>query len=141
MIPAWLQRHLEDRGLWDVDGVTRAARARRCRTCRQYVLAGLDADRCALPVAVDPDPLSRLGEAAALIGGRTTYSLRFLSGRLELDHRGQFEIRGEAGSEIRHDVLAGHVCGQPSIGQAPELGQASRFAIAGSADAIGKAPF
>lgn len=130
MIATWLQRHLEDRGLWDTDGVGRAARARRCRTCRSYVLAGLDADRCALPVAVDPDPLSRLGEAAALIAGRTTYSLRFRSGRLELDDRSQYEIRGDAGREApRRDVLAGHVCGQPSIGAAPALGTTSRLGV------------
>lgn len=124
MIETWLQRHLEDRGLWDTDGVGRAARARRCR-CRQYVLAGLDSDRCALPVAVDPDPLSARGEAVALIAGRSTYSLRFLSGRLELDHRGHFEIRG--GRTYRVDVLAGHRCDQPSIGLAPGLGTASRL--------------
>lgn len=132
MIATWLQRHLEDRGLWDSDGITRATRARRCRSCRAYVLAGLDSDQCALPVAVDIDPLNRLGEAAALIAGRTTYSLRFRSGRLELDHRGQFEIRGEAqrnltGGQLRRDVLPAHVCGMPSLGAAAQLGEPTRL--------------
>lgn len=123
-MPAWLQRHLEDRGLWDTDGVSRAARARRCRDCRRYVLTGLDADRCALPVAVDPDPLSVLGEATAILAGKTTFALRFLSGRLELDHRGHFELRSPP---RRLDVLAGHACGQPSLGSLPDLGMASRL--------------
>lgn len=124
-IPTWLQRHLEDRGLWDLDSIGRAARARRCRTCRDYVLAGLDADRCALPVAADPDPLSVRGEAIAILAGKPTYSLRYLSNRFELDHRGHFDIRGDP---RRLDVLAGHICGQPSLGTLPELGQASRLA-------------
>ena len=124
MIAAWLQRHLEDLGRWDSDGVTRATRARRCRTCREYVLTGLDADRCALPVAVDADPLSARGEAIALLAGKPTYSMRWLSGRLELDHRGHFEIRG---GTRRLDVLAGHVCGQPSLGLIPELGTTTRL--------------
>lgn len=121
---AWLQTYLELVGLWNTDGIGRAARGRRCRTCREYILVGLDADRCALPVAVDPDPLSRLGEAAALLAGRSTFSLRFLSGRLELDHRGHFEIRGEL---KRFDVLALHVCGEPSIGLAVRMGTDSRL--------------
>lgn len=120
----WLQRYLEDRGLWNADGFARAARGRRCRICREYTLAGLDSDRCALPVAVDPEPLSARGEAAALLAGRTTYSLRFLSGRLELDRRSHFEIRGE---QRRLDILARHVCGEPSIGLAPGLGALSRL--------------
>lgn len=124
VIAGWLRAHLEDRGLWDADGVSRAARARRCR-CREYVLAGLDSDRCALPVATDLDPLSARGEAVALIAGRTTYSLRFLSDRLELDRRSHFEIRG--GRTDRVDVLADHRCGLPSLGLAPELGATSRL--------------
>lgn len=125
--PDWLRAHLESRGLWDSDGYSRATKARRCR-CHEYVLAGLDSDRCALPVAVDPDPLSRLGEAVALLAERPTYSLRILSGRLELDHRNHFEIRGEVVRDnLRHDVLVRHTCGLPSLGQAPGLGQASRL--------------
>lgn len=135
--PDWLRAHLEMRGLWDADGYGRAAKARRCR-CREYVLAGLDGDRCAFPVAVDPDPLSRLGEAVALVAGRSTYSLRMLSGRLELDHRNHFEIRGEvARTNLRHDVLVRHTCGLPSLGLAPGLGVASRlaFSVTGSDNA------
>ena len=138
----WLQQYLEDRGLWDTDGCTRAARCRCCRICREYVLIGLNADRCAFPVAVDPDPLSHLGEAAALIAERATYSLRFLSGRLELDYRTHFEIRGEASrDDLRLDVLATHVCGQPSLGRAPGLGTASRIAPAVVSDSAIEPPF
>lgn len=127
----WLKAHLEDRGLWDADGVTRAVRARRCRDCREYVLVGLSSDRCGFPVAADPDPLSRLGEAVSLMAGRSTYSLRNAGDRLELDHRSHFEIRGEAARDrLRHDVLARHVCGLPSIGLSDGLGAASRLARA-----------
>lgn len=139
MIPTWLRAHLEDRGLWDSDGIGRAARAHRCRSCRQYVLAGLDSDRCALPVAADPDPLSARGEAVALIAGRSTYSLRFLSGRLELDHRTHFEIRG--GRTDRMDILAGHLCDQPSIGLGPGLGVASRLASPPPSSDLAAIPF
>lgn len=128
-VPTWLRQQLEDRGLWDSDGTNRVARARRCRTCREYVLVGLDSDHCALPVAVDPDPLSPAGEVAALIAGRATYSLRYLADRLELDRRTQFEIRGDASRDsVRHDVLARHQCGMPSLGQVPGLGRPSRLA-------------
>lgn len=138
MIPTWLRAHLEDRGLWDADGVGRAARAHRCR-CRSYVLAGLDADRCALPVAAEPDPLSARGEAVALIAGRATFSLRMLSGRLELDHRGHFEIRDRRTTRI--DVLAGHLCDQPSIGTVPGLGAASRLKFLVAIATSGDCPF
>lgn len=139
MIPAWLQQHLEDRGLWDTDGVGRAARGRRCRTCREYVLVGLDSDRCAAPVAVDPDPLSAFGEAVARLGGRTTYSLRWLSGRLELDWRSHYDIRSEP---RRLDVLQGHECGQPSIGAMPTFGTATRLiTVTGSDNATAEPPY
>jgi hypothetical protein len=93
-------------------------------------------------VAVDPDPLSRLGEAAALIAERTTYSLRFLSGRLELDVRGHFEIRGEAARDgLRLDVLARHVCGEPSIGMTPALGAESRLPAIAVSNLADEPPF
>lgn len=142
VIPTWLQHHLEDRGLWDSDGVTRAARARRCRTCREYVLAGLDSDRCALPVAVDPDPLTPLGESAALLAGKSTYSLKFWSGRLELDHRGHYQIRGDVQRmRLRHDVVARHVCGMPSIGAGPGLGRPTRLPGLNPAPPVAEPPF
>jgi hypothetical protein len=131
MIAGWLQQHLEDRGLWDADGTTRVARGRRCRTCREYTLAGLDANRCALPVAVDVDPLSPRGEVAAVLSGRTTYSLRLLADQLELDRRGAFEIR--SGRTERLDVLPRHVCGLPSLGLVPGLGAPSRLGFRSAA--------
>lgn len=142
-VPTWLQQHLETCGLWDTDGVGRAARARRCRDCREYVLVGLSSDRCGFPVAVDPDPLSVRGEAVALLAERTTYSLRNSVGRLELDFRTHFEIRGEVTrSGLRHDVLARHVCGQPSLGLVDGLGLTSRLALIPSSQAFdGPPPF
>lgn len=139
LIAGWLQQHLENRGLWDSDGTTRVARARRCRTCREYVLAGLDANRCALPVAVDPDPLSPRGEMVALLAGRTTFSLRLLADQLELDRRSAFEIR--SGRTERLDVLGRHACGLPSLGLVPDLGAPSRLGYRSVTQSSAEPPF
>jgi hypothetical protein len=116
-IPTWLQKHLEASGLWDVDGVTRHARVRRCRKCNHRVIVGLDADLIAGEAVCDTNPLSSRGEAAALILGRRTYCLRWTAGFLQLDQRGHFEIRGHpAGTPRRpgrlppYDVVAEHAC-------------------------------
>ncbi len=143
-IPKWLQIHLEAKGLWDQDGVSRAARARRCKGCRRYVLVGLDGDRCALPVAVDPEPLSALGEAAALLTGRTTYRLAFLSSRLELDARDRYQIRGDAAGRTgpQHDVLAAHACGTTPLPEADHrLGAPSALTFDAPARRLVEPPF
>lgn len=118
MIDRWIQTHLETRGLWNADGVSRAVRARQCRKCHKLVLTALDSDMCAGVAIVDPTPLSPLGEAAALILGRRTYFLWPRLDRLELDLRYDGAIAGRPAGAGRYDVVGTHECGTgplPSI--------------------------
>lgn len=122
-LPTWLKTKLQRDGLMDEDGLTRRARARRCKQCRAYLLAGLDGDICALPAYVDPTPLSALGEAAALILGRRTYALWYFGGRLELSPRDQFQIKGSPAGQPknRFDVHVEHICGSGPLPSAPSV--------------------
>lgn len=114
-VPQWLAQQLVSAGHWDVTGVGRSARGRRCRDCGEWVLAGLDGDRCAEAVHVDPTPLSALGEAVAQVGGRSTYALRREGPGFRLDHRHRWAIAANpAGTPgQRYDVVAAHVCHDP----------------------------
>lgn len=131
--PPWLRAHLEKRGLWNADAVGRAARARTCRRCGRTILVGLDGDLCADVALADPSPLSVLGEAAALVLGRRTYSLRWASSRLELDYRSSFHIRPH---RDRLDVVAEHDCHSLPL---PSL--ASVLSVASPARYDGDPPF
>lgn len=107
-----IKRSLVDRGIWDENGLSRRTRARLCRKCGAPVMAGLDHDRAALSVYADPTPLNALGEAMALMDDRSTYSLRYIGGRYELDHRAHWTIAAApAGTDPRVEVLAAHKCG------------------------------
>ena len=87
-------------------GVTRRAVV-RVHSCHSPVLAGLDADRAALAVAVDPYGLTMAGEVWALRRDRPTYLLH--AGRLE--RRDRWSIAGTpAGIAV---VMAEHRCGLP----------------------------
>lgn len=114
-VPQWLAQQLINAGHWDINGIGRNARGRRCRDCGGWVLAGLDGDRCAEAVNVDPTPLSALGEAMALVGGRGTYALRREGPGFRIDRRHRWAIAGEpAGSPgQRYDVVAAHACTDP----------------------------
>lgn len=114
-VPQWLAQRLIDAGHWDIFGISRNARGRRCRDCNEWVLAGLDADRCAGTAYVDPEPLSALGEMVALMGGRSTYLLRRDTSSFRLDYRDRWAIQGNpAGShKQRGDVVADHLCHDP----------------------------
>lgn len=109
MIPDWLARHLEDTGKLGPDRIGRAARLHRCKHCGRHILTGLDNDMCASVANADPTPLSPLGEALALIGGRTTYALHQATDRLELQVRDRWQITG-APAGTRYDVLPAHTC-------------------------------
>jgi hypothetical protein len=99
------------RGLWDADGITRKARGRLCSQCGAPVIVGLDHDRCAMAVFLDPSPVNVLGEAMALLAGRQSYSLRWVGGHYEIDVRYPEHITGSpAGTNSRLEVLATHVC-------------------------------
>lgn len=112
-----LESHLRARGLWNPDGVHRAARARYCKKCGAVVLVGLDDDTSAFTAIADPFPLDGPGELTALLTGRTTYRLRWAGGRYELDARDQFHIAGSPPGALDVtgrlvEVLAAHACGQ-----------------------------
>lgn len=110
-IPAWLERLLDAQGKLNRDGISRKARAGFCRSCGQVVMRGLDADVAGLPVACDPTPLDRLGEALALLGHRETFELRWTGRTYELDHRDASKIAARPAGTARHvDVLAAHSC-------------------------------
>lgn len=115
-LPKWLLKQLEDQGHINA-GITRAARIRTCPTCRATTVAGLDADVASLPAICDPRPLTRQGEAIALITGRATYALGNWRNRLELNHRTSFHIRGARQTDV--DILATHVCGAPPLPSQP----------------------
>lgn len=112
MIPTWLQPILETRGALNQDGISRAARARHCRRCGRTTLRGLDADRAALAVTVDPTPVNALGEFLALSAGRITYDLEWRAGRYELSPREPAHIRAApARLRARRQVVVSHSCG------------------------------
>lgn len=136
-IPAWLQRHLESRGLWDADGITRAVRTRRCPTCHRRILTGLDSKTAGGPATVDARPLSVLGETIARTVGRTTYALWWAGDRLELEIRFRCDLRGwPADGQRRYDVVADHACTHRPLPAVPSVH--ARPAVA---DTTGPPPF
>jgi hypothetical protein len=67
---------------------------------------------------VDVYPLSPAGELAALISGRSTYSLIWIAGlgRYEIDFRYPENIEhSPPGSKPNQDVVVGHLCGSPRL--------------------------
>lgn len=90
-----------------ITGASRKAQI-RVHSCHAPILAGLDADVAALSVAVDPYPLTPLGEVEALRDSRRTYDLR----QMRLDRRDHWTIPGHPPSP-RHPVVAEHRCGHP----------------------------
>lgn len=106
MMPAHVVAYLVDLGRLDADGVTRRARLTRCRRCGAMVFAGLDHDKVALAVRVDPTPLSPVGELSALLTGRVTYELSRGDG-YRIDER----RAGHIGKPTKADVVAEHACG------------------------------
>lgn len=111
----WLRDHLVAAGQVTETGVARTARIRACDDCRAQVLAGLDSDIAALEAYCDPQPLSRIGEAIALLEGRRTLTLRREGRGWVLDWRDSHEIAGApATSQPRRDVVREHRCRTPS---------------------------
>lgn len=108
MIPNWLEQHLERTGRLNRDGIARGIRTRRCGTCGQQLVTGLDADVAGLPVKCDPHPIDQLGEALATLTGRQTYDVVGTLGRLVLEPRRPQHIERNR----RYPILAAHTCGQ-----------------------------
>lgn len=97
------------------NAVSRRAQHRAC-VCGAVILVGLDADRAAGEAKVDVTPLTAVGEALAILAGRTTYLLR-TTGRPELDHRSRWHIAGASADDVT--VLAEHRCGAPPLPSRP----------------------
>lgn len=91
----------------------RNARKAQCPRCLAWCLRGLDDDRIAEDVFVDPVALSPLGEALAVHLGLGTYRLgRRCESRVALERRDCFRRLDEAGSLPRADVVPQHRCGR-----------------------------
>lgn len=93
----------------------RGVRARRC-PCGTPTLTGLDDDQVAGVVTVDAVPLSALGEALAILGGRRTYTLDGQPARLTRRDAQRIKLK-PAGKPIKpwhsYDILPAHQCAQP----------------------------
>jgi len=112
MIDDRLVQLLEAKGAWNDDGISRAARAGHCTSCGAIVIRGLDADRAALTVVCDPEPINALGEFLAVSVGRRTYDLKWRS-RYELDPREPAHIRAMPAQLYgKSAVVVEHLCGQ-----------------------------
>lgn len=112
MIPAWL---LASQG-----GILRAASIAVCQKCGAPILAGLDADKCALYVRADITPIDEIGEALALMQGRRTFDLVGNWQRKELEYRHSWNIKAPR----RYPVLAEHRCHAPlppAIAKVPSM--------------------
>lgn len=122
VMPDWLVRHLQTIGAMGNDRIGRQARTSRCVKCRAVILVGLDGDRCGWVARVDPLPLAPIGEAVALLAGRSSYALRIGVGVCELQYRDRWQILGSPAG-TRFDVLAEHACGAGSLPSAPTVNQ------------------
>lgn len=110
-MPAHIVSHLIATGRVELDGATRRARVTSCRSCNAVVLAGLDHDKSAILVRVDPLPLAPAGELGALLTNRTTYRLTRGGEGYRIDWRSSLHIRSKpAGSLTNADVVAEHKC-------------------------------
>lgn len=116
---AWLWRHLEQTGVVGPDRVGRSVRATACRTCCGQTLTGLDNDRCAVVAHADPEPVSPLGEALALLAGRKTYALHPSANGYELVLRYDKQIAAAPPGTRGYDVLAEHACNSTALPNLP----------------------
>lgn len=114
-LPQWLVDHVNTRS-GAPPGAGRLVR-RRCAHCQAIVLVGLDAAVAALPVVVDPEPItSSEDEEWARAAGRRSYALRRRGKSLRLQRRDQWmRARTPAGSQDTDGasgylVVAEHTC-------------------------------
>ncbi len=115
-IPAHVVLSLIEQGVMFADAMSRNARMGYCRSCRAVVVRGLDHDRVAEGVVVDPCPLSALGELGAGFTGRDTYELSAKGAYgYEINPRGPEEITGAPAGRTCGDVVARHVCGSSPL--------------------------
>jgi hypothetical protein len=83
--------------------------AEHCPKCRRVVMTGPNADT-GLDLTADPQPLTALGEALALMAGRATVELRWRYDHYEIAGRDHFRIRGSPAGTNGLDVLIVHEC-------------------------------
>lgn len=110
-MPDWVVAAIDTKTGTDLRSGGRKARATTCGKCRAPVLVGLDADRCAFTVTVDPHPLSNLGEAQALLAGRQTYAYERTGAALW--HRDPGKVRWAAAETVI--CLPEHLCQGPAL--------------------------
>ena len=91
----------------------RTARVHGCTHCGQPIFRGLDDSIAAIDVTADIRPLDAAGELAALLAGRSTVELTWLSDRYELHRRDRWRIRDRPAGTPGIDVLAAHTCHNP----------------------------
>lgn len=112
-MPDWLRRQLEDSGVLTRDGFTRRAVPRRCAKCQWMTWQGLDSDIAAVRAICDYQPVSALGELAALLAGRPTYDLLGSPPAFRISGpREACEIRA---ARRRWPVLTQHRCGSVAL--------------------------
>lgn len=110
----WVEDALRAKGVWNDDGISRRARARRCPGCSAVILVGLDGERCAGVARVDLAPLTPLAEALAVATlDRTTYRLWWTGDHYEIEPRWDWDQAGTPAHPGTVDVLPAHRCGVP----------------------------
>lgn len=115
-MPAHVVLTLIEQGVLFADGMSRNAKFGHCRQCRTVIARGLDHDRVAMGVVVDPYPLSPLGEVAALFSSRRTYELSPHGAYdYRIDYRGPEEILAHPAGTARGDVVVEHACDGPVL--------------------------
>jgi len=138
----WVEEALRAKGVWNDDGVSRKAHARRCSECGAVILMGLDADRIGGVARADLAPLTPVAEALAVspaLGERATYRLLWIADHYELNSRYAIEREGSPPDPGTVDVVAAHVCGVPvsTLRLTRPVSQRTRAAI----DHDGPVPF
>ena len=93
-------------------GRNSTARPATCPGCNQWVITGLDDVRAALTVRINPVPLTRAGEARALMSGAGTFALQRIPGnKYAIRRRDHWQIEGSPADKCH--VYAEHSCASP----------------------------
>ena len=113
-MPTWLADQLIADGVMDTARVTKTAKPRTCHQCGTSILAAID-DIVAHRINLDPAPINALGEAIAILTGRTTYGIFYG----EPTQRDSAEITYRP-ANVR-PIYAAHHCHAPPLPPQPEF--------------------
>lgn len=95
-------------------------------------MTGQDAERAGCTAKIDVYPISNTGEIQALISGRMTYFLRWISGRAryEIDARDSLDITAHPADDVDADtrIVVEHRCGYPRVEAARYISRPARKA-------------